>query len=122
MSEALKTSSSQQVMDRIDRRLTATEFQGLADVPPELEWFANIDNPRTRKAYRGDLEAFSRFVSISQPEEFRQVTRAHVLAWRKDLENRPWRRRPSAASWQLSRRCSTTCVSRTPSRTIRSML
>jgi hypothetical protein len=24
--------------------LTPTEFQGLAEVPPELEWFVNIDN------------------------------------------------------------------------------
>ena len=41
-----------------DRRLTAAEFQGLAELPPEAEWFANIkvgvnrngiqlrDNPR----------------------------------------------------------------------------
>ena len=30
------------------RRLTAVEFQGLADVPPETEWFANIDSVQTR--------------------------------------------------------------------------
>lgn len=71
-----------------DRRLTAAEFQGLAEVPPALEWFANIDNPRTRRAYQVDLRDFSRFVGIEQPEELRQVTRAHVLAWRKDLERR----------------------------------
>ena len=34
------------------RALTAPEFQGLAEMPAEMEWFANIDNPRTRKAYR----------------------------------------------------------------------
>jgi integrase/recombinase XerD len=33
------------------RVLTAAEFQGLADVPPELEWFANIQNAKTRRAY-----------------------------------------------------------------------
>ncbi len=27
-------------------------------------------------------------VGIERPEEFRQVTRAHVIAWRKDLEGR----------------------------------
>ena len=27
-----------------ERHLTAAEFQGLAAVPPELEWFANIRN------------------------------------------------------------------------------
>ena len=26
-----------------ERSLTAARFQGLADVPSELEWFANID-------------------------------------------------------------------------------
>jgi integrase/recombinase XerD len=26
---------------------TAKEFQGLADVPPEVEWFANLDNVQT---------------------------------------------------------------------------
>jgi hypothetical protein len=27
-----------------ERLLTAAEFQRLADVPPEVEWFANITN------------------------------------------------------------------------------
>jgi len=29
------------------RALTAAEFQGLGQVPPEAKWFANIDNPET---------------------------------------------------------------------------
>lgn len=64
------------------RLLTREEFQGLAQVPPEFEWFANIQNERTRKAYQNDLHDFMAFVGIEQPEEFRQVTRAHVIAWR----------------------------------------
>ena len=28
----------------VNRALTAKEFQGLADVPPEVEWFANLGN------------------------------------------------------------------------------
>jgi hypothetical protein len=32
-----------------ERRLTAAEFQGLAEVPPEFEWFANIKNPSTKR-------------------------------------------------------------------------
>jgi hypothetical protein len=32
------------------RRLTAAEFQGLAKVPPEKEWLANIVNPHTTAA------------------------------------------------------------------------
>lgn len=31
--------------------LTAAEFQDLAEVPPEVEWFANIENDNTRRAY-----------------------------------------------------------------------
>ncbi len=70
------------------RALTAAQFQKLADVPPELERFANIDNPKTRRAYQNDVREFSGFVGIQGLEEFRLVTRAHLIAWRKDLEHR----------------------------------
>ena len=70
------------------RALTAAEFYKLAEVPPEIEWFANLRNPNTRKSYESDLREFRRFVGIEQPEEFRTVTRAHVIAWRKELERR----------------------------------
>ena len=70
------------------RALTAAEFQGFAEVPPELEWFANIHNAKTRRAYRQDVKDFTAFVGIVRPEEFRIVTRAHFIAWRKDLERR----------------------------------
>ena len=65
-----------------ERRLSAVEFQQLAGVPTAVEWFANIDNPRTRRAYQNDLEDFCSFVGLTGAEEFRAVTRAHVLAWR----------------------------------------
>lgn len=68
------------------RILSAPEFQLLAEVPAETQWFANIDNPQTRRAYQNDLAGFIRFAGIQQPTEFRQVTRSHVLAWRADLE------------------------------------
>src|SRR6185503_4686461 len=68
--------------------LTAPEFHQLAQVPPAAEWFANIDNPNTRRAYRNDLQEFMAFVGITSPEEFRLVSRVHVLAWRADLERR----------------------------------
>lgn len=71
-----------------DRALTAQAFHQLSDVPPALEWFANIDNPQTRRAYQNDLKDFMRFVGIEHPDEFRQVTRAHLIAWREDLEKR----------------------------------
>ena len=36
------------------KRFRRAEFQGLWDMPTQLEWFANLDNPCTRRAYRLD--------------------------------------------------------------------
>ena len=71
-----------------DRLLTAAEFQTLADVPPEVEWFANLSNPNTRRAYEAAVKDFMRFAGIRRPEEFRIVTRAHLIAWRDELRRR----------------------------------
>src|ERR1019366_9857297 len=71
-----------------ERLLSKIEFQRLADVPPEAEWFANLTNENTKRAYRNDVTSFMRFVGIKHPEDFRAVTRAHVIAWRKMLEKR----------------------------------
>lgn len=68
--------------------LTAAQFHQLAAMPAETEWFANLDNPRTRRAYQVDLQDFMAFTGIQRSEQFRIVTRAHVLAWRKTLEDR----------------------------------
>jgi site-specific recombinase XerD len=70
------------------RRLTAEQFQALAEVPAVAEWLANIENERTRRAYKVDLQDFMGFVGIERPDEFRSVNRAHVIAWRKELERR----------------------------------
>jgi ABC-type cobalamin/Fe3+-siderophores transport system ATPase subunit len=32
--------------------LTPAEFNGFFDIPPELEWLANITNPKTGHAYK----------------------------------------------------------------------
>jgi integrase/recombinase XerD len=44
--------------------LTAAEFHRLADVPPEVEWFANLSNPSTRRAYETAVKDFMRFAGI----------------------------------------------------------
>ena len=38
-----------------ERLLTAAEFHRLAEVPPEIEWFANIRNRSTRRAYENAI-------------------------------------------------------------------
>jgi hypothetical protein len=47
---------------RASRLLTAVEFHRLTDVPPEVEWFANIANRHTRRAYETAVKDFMRFV------------------------------------------------------------
>jgi site-specific recombinase XerD len=71
-----------------ERRLTSAEFHQLAAVPAEAEWFRNIDNPQTRRAYKADLKDFMDFTGITRHEDFRIVTRSHLTAWRDDLKAR----------------------------------
>ncbi len=47
------------------RPLTPAQFGDLADVPPELEWLANLTNPKTRRAYKIDVEEFIAFAGLS---------------------------------------------------------
>lgn len=86
-------SSADKPLQRIEpnavgRLLSAEDFQRLAEVPPEIEWFANLTNPCTRRAYQNAIHDFMRFAGIRQPEDFRTVARAHVIAWRDDLVQR----------------------------------
>jgi site-specific recombinase XerD len=101
------------------RALTAPEFQRLADVPPEAQWFANLDSDQTRRAYKNDLRAFMAFTGIAQPQEFRLVTRSHVLAWRADLESQKLagstiRRKLAALASLYEYLCETNAVTHNP--------
>lgn len=69
-------------------QLTTEQFKTLAAVPPENEWFANLGNKGTRRVYEPVIRDFMRFTGIITPQEFRSVTRAHVIAWRDDLHTR----------------------------------
>jgi len=102
-----------------NRLLTTAEFHQLANVPPEAEWFANLDNARTRRAYQIDLRDFMTFTGIAQATEFRTVTRAHILAWRKYLEARQLsgatiRRKLAALSSLFDYLCEKNAVSLNP--------
>ena len=68
--------------------LTVEQYRQLEEVPPELEWLANIANEKTRRFYKRDVEEFSRFTGLRAPMQLREVARAHVIAWRKSLEAR----------------------------------
>ena len=80
--------SNKNALTRVEgtRAISDRRFQHLADVPPEAEWFANIANPDTRRAYRNDIKQFFAFIEIKELIEVRQVTRAHCIAWRDQLK------------------------------------
>lgn len=99
--------------------LTALQFEQLAEVPPAIAWFANIDNPRTRRAYEGDLREFMAFTGIADPTQFRSISRGHILAWRRDLERRVLsgatiRRKLAALSSLFDYLCDSNAVSGNP--------
>lgn len=99
--------------------LTAAQVAHLAAVPPELEWLANLTNEKTRRAYKIDVGEFSQFLDLKRPEEFRTVTRAHVIAWRELLERRELspptiRRKLSALSSLFDYLCERNAVAGNP--------
>lgn len=107
------------LIDAVDRRLVASRFQGLAEVPAEAEWFANITSKATRRAYKNALGDFMRFTGIVRPEEFRVVTRAHLIAWRDDLASRGLsgqtiRHRLAALSSLFEHLCNSNAVTHNP--------
>ena len=101
------------------RALTPAQFGDLADIPPELEWLANLTNSKTRRAYKIDVQEFIAFACLGGIAELRAVTRAHVIAWRKDLEKRELahssiRRKLSALSALFDYLCENNAVSGNP--------
>src|SRR5215475_2303186 len=68
--------------------LALPEFYQLAQVPPEVEWFANIENAGTRRMYKDAIADFMRFYAMTRPDQFREVTRAHIIKWRDELKAR----------------------------------
>jgi integrase/recombinase XerD len=63
----MPATSSQPSSTPANRLLTAAEFHRLADVPPEIERFANLGNPSTRRAYENAIRDFMRFTGIVRP-------------------------------------------------------
>ncbi len=56
--------------------------------PPEVEWLANITNPKTRRFYKNDVSEFVSFTGLKDSAALRTVARSHVIAWRKDMAAR----------------------------------
>ncbi len=76
------------------KTLTRTQFEQLADVPPEDEWLANITNLKTRRAYKEDVREFIGFTGLNDYMGLRSVVRSSSrmfgkMMWPRCLFSRP---------------------------------
>ncbi len=99
--------------------LTRSQFERLADIPPEEEWLANITNPKTQRAYKNDVREFIAHTGLHGYDELRSIVRSHVIAWRKDMEVRKLsaasiRRKLSALSSLFDYHCEKNAVAGNP--------
>lgn len=64
------------VVQATQNRLSEVQFQQLHAMPATVEWFANINNPQTSRAYQGNIADFCSFVGIHvhEPAQFQAVT------------------------------------------------
>ena len=71
------------------RVLTTLAFHQLADVPPALTWFANIDNPQTRRAYPASSQHSSGFLGITNVYGFSSeaIESSYQLPRRRQLRS-----------------------------------
>jgi integrase/recombinase XerD len=99
--------------------LTRAQFGRLADVPPEEEWLANLTNAKTRRAYKNDVREFIARTGLRNYHELRSIVRAHIIDWRKDMEQRDLspatiRRKLSALSSLFDYLCDKNAVAGNP--------
>ena len=65
------------------RLLTAVEYQRLADVTPEIEWFANLGNQATRRVYENALKDLcSSPASVDESNNVAAASAEVPVAWR----------------------------------------
>ena len=61
-------------------------FEVLSNVRYENLWLANFSSFNTRDAYQRAVGSFVATLGITTPDELYSVKQAHVLAWRKSME------------------------------------
>jgi integrase/recombinase XerD len=63
------------------------QFGDLADIPP-ISNGSRTPTLKLRRAYKVDVEEFIAFAGLNGIAGLRSITRAHVIAWRKDRKKR----------------------------------
>lgn len=84
-----------------------------------LLWLRNFVSPQTQQTYATGILAFARHFGIRSAEGFRQVTRAHIIAWREELvrrgvSERTIHNRLSSLSSLFKHLCDSQAVARNP--------
>ena len=66
------------------------QYHTLSKMPSETEWLDNlsIKSKGTARIYSFSINEFKEFVGIKKPEEFRLVTKKHILEWIHFLEKK----------------------------------
>ena len=62
---------------------TSPTLAALAAIPEEEIWLAKQKSPRTRRAYRQDVEHFLRVIGVSSRDDLRSVDHKAVIAWER---------------------------------------
>jgi integrase/recombinase XerD len=76
-------SSALPVPIAISGAVRVSTLDQLAAIPEEAVWLQKQKSPRTRRAYRLDVQHFMRTLTITAPEELRQADHKAVIAWER---------------------------------------
>lgn len=76
-------SDSNLLVKHTDTRPVLTAIETLAKVPEEEVWLAKQKAPRTRQAYRQDVQHFLRTVGITSLDELRRIDHRAIIAWER---------------------------------------
>lgn len=71
------------LVEHADRTPTRTRLEALATIPEEEIWLAKQKSPRTRQAYKLDVQHFLRTLGITDCDQLRQVDHRAVIAWER---------------------------------------
>ncbi len=75
-------------------------FQKISNLDEEILWLANLRSELSKKTYGTAIKGFLAFLGITNKEDLRSITHAHVLAYREYLKEKG--RAPATINNRLS--------------------
>ena len=71
----------------INQNVARSALATLQETPEELLWRANFNSENSIETYDIAIRTFLEFLGVGSPEELRAVTHAHVIAFKKYLQD-----------------------------------